>query len=79
MFQALLSLLLIIRVHSEVELLELFYILRNCHTDFGFRQTVFEVVASLAFRTGMRVKATEAKDFTSRNLTNIMAEEGSMN
>lgn len=51
MFQALHLLCLV--MYPEVELLESFNILRNSHTDFGFSQTVFEVVESLAVRTGI--------------------------
>lgn len=40
---------------------------------------MFEVVESLAVRIGVLVKATVAGDFTSGNLTDIMAEEGRVN
>lgn len=50
-FQALHLLCLV--MYPEVELLESFNILRNSHTDFGFSQTVFEMVESLAVRTGI--------------------------
>ena len=74
----LILLLLLLVIYSELALLELIF-WGNHHTDSGFRQTMYEVVESLAARTRARVKVTVARDSISRNLTDGMAEEKRVN